>query len=481
LVEDGDPDRMTKKSPVFDEIPINIVGSSKFGRYPKISSEKTYNMIISDGWLVPLSGYTAIKELIQNGLGRGIYNSNRFRHIVLVVDNGIFIVDSNLLIVQIATMDSYIGDVTIAENNANQLAICDQTNIYIFNYNTSVFQKITTDFTPGYIEFQNGYFIASESNQPKWRLSALNDGTNWPAAPQNVGEFETKPDNVKACVAFPGKSNLLMVMGENVSQLWLNVGSILFPYQLNTNFNIDYGCISAATIAKSDQFIAWLGSNEKSGLAIMYSSGGDVKQISTDGINFLLARITNPKVAFGFFYKQDGHLLYQVTFPDADDNLTLIYDFNNGQFFHLCDENMDFHIARKTVFFNGDYYFLGTNDGTFYKMSSDIYTFNGNEIPRIRVCENIRLPDASPFIANNLSVTLEQGEESDIARIDLSISRDGGVNFGSSYGIDLNSSGYRQNKLVYCGLGYGNDMVLQYRFWGQGRFVVNNAILSIYQ
>jgi hypothetical protein len=457
---------MAKRSPNFQEIPVNIVGSSKFGRYNKISGEKTYNMIISDDWLVPLSGYEKVKTLINNGEGRGIYNSSRLKKIILVVDSTVFLVDNSLVIASLATIDSHTGGVSIAENNANQIAICDQQFIYIFNYATSVFSKITTDFTPAYVDFQNGYFIAAEANQPKWRLSALNDGTSWSANPENVGEFQTKPDNVKACVAFPGKSNLLMVMGENVSQLWLDTGSQLFPYSLNTNFNIDYGCISSATIAKSDKFIIWLGSNEKSGLAIMYTDGGEAQQLSGDGINFLLAKITNPEEAFAFLYKQDGHLIYQLTFPFEEDNLTIIYDFNTQQFFHLCDENMNYHIAHKCVFYN---------------MSSDIYTFNTNEIPRVRVCENIRTPDSSPFIGNNLTFTLEQGEGTEIERIDLSVSRDGGTTYGSSYGIELNALGNRKNRMVYWNLGHANDFVPQFRFWGKGRFVASNGILSVFQ
>ena len=46
--------RVTPKS---EQIPINIVGSSSFGDWPKISLEKTYNMFESDGWLVPYPGW----------------------------------------------------------------------------------------------------------------------------------------------------------------------------------------------------------------------------------------------------------------------------------------------------------------------------------------------------------------------------------------------------------------------------------------
>ena len=45
------------------QMPLNIVGSSVFGRYPKISIEKTYNMLISDNWMVNYPGYSKVIDL----------------------------------------------------------------------------------------------------------------------------------------------------------------------------------------------------------------------------------------------------------------------------------------------------------------------------------------------------------------------------------------------------------------------------------
>ena len=48
---------MVARGQNFRQFPVNIVGSSIFGRYPKISIEKTYNMFMSDKFMVPYSGY----------------------------------------------------------------------------------------------------------------------------------------------------------------------------------------------------------------------------------------------------------------------------------------------------------------------------------------------------------------------------------------------------------------------------------------
>ena len=41
----------------FKPVPLNIVGSSVFGRYSKISTERTTNMFISQDFLVDYTGY----------------------------------------------------------------------------------------------------------------------------------------------------------------------------------------------------------------------------------------------------------------------------------------------------------------------------------------------------------------------------------------------------------------------------------------
>src|ERR1700722_18824100 len=78
------------------EVPLNIVGSSTFGRYPKISIEKTFNMFISDQWLVPYPGYMAsiLASSFMNGIeGRAIHTSTKLNRLVVVIDNNVYLVN----------------------------------------------------------------------------------------------------------------------------------------------------------------------------------------------------------------------------------------------------------------------------------------------------------------------------------------------------------------------------------------------------
>ena len=527
---------MKPKAPDTQSIPLKIVGGNKFGIYPKISQESTFNMFVSDGWLVSFSGYKKIATINTNGIGRAIYSSTRADLMFAVVDNIFLSISPNLTVTQIGFIDTFVGDVFIAENNNNQIAICDKTNIYVYNWLTGGGLVKATggssgtdplDFIPGYIAYHDTYIIAADisqaGNPAQWRLSVSGDATQFPADAQHTGTMQTKPDYVVGVVYIPSAANNILVMGKTVAEPWQNVGAQLFPYQRNSTQNLDYGCLSADTIAYGDNIVAFLGTNEKSGPAIMYTTGGDIQQVSTDGINYKLDQLVNPSNSYAFFYKQLGHLFYVITFADPQDNLTLMYDFNLQTFYYLTDELMNIFIAKRVCNFNDRFYFVSSVDGDIYELDQAFYTYDyGNgkveEIPCVRVCENVRLPDSSRFVCNNITFTMEQGTDpnapQDIPeylatengvflqtedmkyyiglenvnllpqyqpRIDFSVSRDGGENFGSSVSKYLNPLGYRRNRVIFWNVGAANDLVPQFRFWSTWRKAITNGEVNIFQ
>lgn len=438
----------------FTQVPLNIVGSSTFGRYPKISIEKTYNLFISDNFLVPYSGYRIAINPAQFGNGkegRGIFSSQKFptttdHSMVVVVDDRVYLVTAafnpanNEFIgteTQIGTLQTSTGVVYIAENNKPQIGISDGTAFYIYDPTISAtVQAQTLDFVPGYLTFHESYFIlaASQDNSPSlsvtpanntWHLSAINDGTSWPDT--NIGLLTTKPDNVQAVVRFPSKGNMIFVMGSIVTEAWFNTGAQLFPYQRNNQFNIDYGCIQPATVAYSDEIVVWLAQNEESGPIIIYSDGGMPKKISTDGIDYLFSTLSDPTDSEAFLYRQDGHLFYHINF--FTDNLSLFYDFITDKFYHATDQNLNYYIASKVAFFQNQYYFISRNTGALYALDTIFTTYQdidnlGNiqtfVIPRSRTCANVRAPDQEYRIVNDIGFTIESGE-TDYQQQDLGV------------------------------------------------------------
>lgn len=497
----------------YQKVPLQIVGSTKFGRTPKMSSEETYNMIISDGWFVPFGGYKAQIIGNQKGNGRAIYSSQNLSRLFFVVDNKVSYLGSGLALEFVGELATNSGDVFIAENNGNQIAISDKKNIYIYEPGaTPPFTTLTSTalgFVPGNIVFQNERFITVDLSSNEWRLSefpstdpAHNGGLSWPNDPQHVGAVQQKAGKAMGVMPFPGEGNKLVVYGQNVGEIWQDVGLALFPYQLNETSNFDYGLANTATLAGDGDRLCWVGVNENSGPAIMYSLGTKDTRVSTDGIDERISEFLYPSDCFAFMLRLVGHLCYVVTW--FKDNVTYLYDFNTDAFFTMCDENMNALVIKKVAYFDNQYWFVSIKDGSLYQLNSNFTSYdygNGNtkEIPLIRVLPAFALEDSSAFIAHNPNFMIEQGNfnfqrppiqstlqapyEYSIPRVDMTISVDGGENYSNAWPEEMQALGNRQSIFSWNdSLGRANDLTLQYRFHGfNGKFVVNNGSMGVYQ
>lgn len=480
--------------PAIQDVPLSIVGSTKFGRFDKMSSEQTFNMIISDGWLVPFAGYKNVDTINPTGQGRGDYPSAKLGKLFFVIDNDVWARDLSGTRSFIGKLASQEGDVFIAENNIDKICFSDNENLYFYNDTTNQFSTVTSaelGFKPGYITFQNGRFISPDTQTNQFRLSNDTNGMQFPFDAQHVGQISTKPTRCVACIRFPGRGNLLLVFGETVAELYQDTGAALFPYQRNQSTNIDYGLINPATLAAIEDMVCWVGVNEQAGPAIMFTSGEGIQKISTDGIDFKLAQLKNPKNCYAFMVRLSGHLCYVVTWPT--DNLSYLYDFSTKAFFTLCDENMNAFIVKRVAFFDNKYYFVSLNDGNLYELSSDLFTYDYGdgrvkEIPMIRVLPNYTQEDQSRFVVPYSGFTIEQGNfafnqpaSDNIPRVDLRLSTDGGVNYGSDVAMEMEPQGVRRSRLMWYSLGGQNDLTHQYRFHGFNRFVATDGVMGVYQ
>jgi hypothetical protein len=586
---------MVGRGPNSKAIPIDIVGSSTFGRYFKISASKTVNMLITDEWLADYAGYQSVNfNQVLGTIGRGIYTSTKLGQMVAVISNNVWLLDVfynqttsmpfDAVATFIGTIATTTGVVYITETDKPEIVISDGINIYVYNpaappmyiaRRNTAGDPIT--FTPGYIDFHDLYIIAAAShdtggdavpayNPPAnntWRISTYDDNVPpkliFPAVLDGVsyvGLLQTKPDNTQVVARMPSKGNMILVMGETVTEPWFDNGIQQFPYVRNNQFNIDYGCLNPATFARTDEIAVWLAQNEKSGPIIMFTKGGMPEKITTDGIDYLFSQLQNPADSQGFIYRQDGHLIYHINF--YTDNLSLFYDFNTKKFFHATDEFGNYFIAAEVAFFNNQYYFISKNNGNVYAFDTIYTTYDGAQIPRERICGHIREKNQKYFIANDVGFTIEQGENNPTpngiayvyvtnggsgytnatvtfldgngygaaatativggaitaitltnpgtgytygpfvlitgdgtgatalttlnqtsARVDLSVSYDGGQIFGNDYPYVLNPNGVRMNMLNWWNLGITNDIMCRFRFYALGRFVAYDGELNI--
>ena len=450
--------RVTPKS---EQIPINIVGSSSFGDWPKISLEKTYNMFESDGWLVPYPGWHKVLIPLAAGTeGRGLFRSFRGNRMIAVVDSNVYDISSTLGSRLVGTLATQSGEVFMDENLFSQICIVDGLNMYIYNYvvggvivqTGGVLAGSPPNLIPSFVSYHNGFFLLGNSIQSaasnNWYSYAYSTPTT--VTMSTTMSLETKPDAALAIKRIPAQAANVLVFGGSVCEVWTQVGGlnsagIAEDYQRNNSISIDDGCLSISTIAESEDYIAWLGVNEDNLPSITSITGQTVTRISTDGIDYLVQSLKNPANSTAMMYRLNGHLFYHISFLDPADNLTLLYDFNVNKFYHSCDQFFNYHPARQLVYFNTNapnntaldginqnIFFISIKGGYIYQLSQQFNDINEDintdfspghpvnnpaptdpnlryEMQRVRICKAIRFPTSAPFKLNQICFTIMQG------------------------------------------------------------------------
>ena len=122
----------------YKDLPLKMVGGTKFGRYPKISTEQSFNLIITDGWSAPFAGYKMVIQIDPLGQGRAIYSSTKDNKMYAVIDSSFYIINSSLsYTVAIGNLATTSGnDCFISENNNGILLISDFEYLYSYTIAT---------------------------------------------------------------------------------------------------------------------------------------------------------------------------------------------------------------------------------------------------------------------------------------------------------------------------------------------------------
>ena len=532
-------------TPNAQQVPVKIVGSSVFGRHAIISDERTWNMYISDNWLLNFAGYEEVLNILGPGVfGRGLFHSVRGNFLLAIMGANLYRINPNLGFEFLLSIDVANTEVFMDENLSSQIMIVDGSvngdgspRAYIYNYETgnagvANFTGTAQMFAPNYVTYHNTYFIfgngTTDNSGSQWYVYrsgyiVASPSTQFDIVWVQTLTLQTKPDFAKAVIRIPSHGNNILVLGQSVGEIWTSVAGLQI-YQRQASINIDYGVASVATIAAGDDMVAWLGVNEKSTPAIMYMSGGQAKAISTDGIDFLLGQIQHPEQSTAMFYREDGHVFYILTFFNPDDNLSIFYDFSTGKFFDLTDWDFTFHPARQMAYFNGEVYFVSIKQGSLMHIGTELTSISTNplneyEIPRIRKCDTFRLPGSDRYIVNQFSFTIQNGVAQDVynevvcdgyilgetsgdimyseddlpllveggscqinaPRIDITLSKNGGETYGNAVSYFMHTTGNYKNQPKIQKLGEANQFTIQLRFWNFDAVVINDGFLEVYQ
>jgi len=234
------------------------------------------------------------------------------------------------------------------------------------------------------VDIVDNYFVYNDPGTQQWAAS----NTLSPITPAlSFSSKDGSPDNLVSLIVDHREVYLL---GENSSEVWVDVGAFPFPFQRVPGTNTQHGIVAKFSVARLGNSFAYVSRNIRGQAQIMMMQGYIPTRISTHAVENTLV---NQKVddAIAWTYQLEGHEVYVVSFPSLD--LTWAYDVST-QMWHkwlYVDSNNVYHRHRGNclALFQGMVLVGDWQNGKIYELDPNNYTDDGDTIRRVRRCPHL--------------------------------------------------------------------------------------------
>lgn len=439
---------------------LNVDAQRCFNLYPEVDQTgKQVLALYGTPGLLKLATATAAQSV------RGMKVSGAYLYVVS--GNSVSRFDTNWVETTLGTIGTTSGPVSM-ETNGTQLMIVDGAAGYIVTESSGAFAQIVSGNFPAgtdIVGFLDGFFIVNSNGTQKFYISASYDGTTWAAL--DFASVEGSPDNI---ISFIIDHREAWFFGSRSIEVFANTGNATFPIQRIQGAFIEQGCAAAFSVAKGDNSILWLGSDER-GAGIVWKANGYVPQrVSTHAIETALKGYSTLSDAIAYTYQADGHTYYVLTFPSA--GKTWVFDMATGMWHERGYRNPSSgsysrHRSNCYAFFNlknvvGDF-----QNGKIYELSPTTYTDDGDPIISLRSCQHISDPNENVEMTySRLEVLVEAGVglqtgQGSAPLMLMRHSKDGGHTWSSPITSTVGAVGKYQMRAKWERCGKGRDKVFE--------------------
>lgn len=203
---------------------------------------------------------------------------------------------------------------TYMSDNGTQLAIVGDSSGYV--YASGALVAITdTDFVPGPSVYIDNYLVSIRPGTGQFDCSDLSDFTNYDGL--DFATAEAMPDDL---ISIAADHRQAILIGEESTEIWENVGGSGFPFERIANGVIEIGGSGPRAVIKQDQSVFWLAND----LTLRRLTGNTPVRVSQHGAERKWREYTTVSDCEMDAYTIDGHLCVVLSFPSA--NATWVYD-----------------------------------------------------------------------------------------------------------------------------------------------------------
>lgn len=322
------------------------------------------------------------------------------------------------------------------------------------------------------VDFLDGYFVFNQPGTQRFQITGLYTPTINPLA---FASAEGSPDLLISLIV---DHRELWLFGETSTEVFFNSGNPDFPFERIQGAFIEQGCAAKNSVAKMDNTVVWLTSDERGFGTVQKAVGYTPQRISNHALEFAIAAYPRIDDAIGYSYQQEGHVFYMLSFPTA--NVTWCYDSATELWHQRAWRNpasgaLERHRSQCQMAFANDNIVGDWENGNLYILDLDTYTDAGVILPSIRQCPHIATGNAWQFfwklwVDMQTGVGLAGGQGSD-PQLLLEWSDDGGQSFPNAMTVSFGKIGERKARANFRRLGKSRD-----RVW---RFTITDPVKRI--
>lgn len=387
-------------------------------------------------------------------------------YLYVVASNSLYRVSSTGTVTLLGTLLTSAGRVAISDNFI-QICMVDGVYGYVYTIATSSLSQITdANFPNGAttITFLSSRFIVEKQGTREFYVSDTLDGLVWTKFFLPI--YATKEQYSDLLSAVDSFNGILVLWGTGSVEYWQDAGLSPQPFQLISGSTQGYGLAAKHSRVQINHSIFFLGTGSQGGFTVYALSQYEPKRVSTDDVEALISKWASQDTvadAVGLSYSIDGHDMYQLTFPNA--NQTLVYDTTTG-LWGVAQTGVvpGRHFADTSIKFSSLTLFSDSDTNNIYVFSKYSYTDNLSPILRQVTSKHIR-SSGDEFSITELALVMDTGEvpQGQEPKISLEVSRDGGRTFGSPRPRTVGAVGqYRTPRVKWDRMGSARDFVLRF-------------------
>lgn len=347
------------------------------------------------------------------------------------------------------------GAVGMAHNNT-QLVIVGGAGGDVFNLITNTIDSIGSVGWRGSksVGFIDGYTIFVAPDTDQFYITALDDASSMDAL--DFSSADAQPDNIVSALVLHRE---LILLGLYTTEIWINSGGAMFPFERYNSAQIDVGCVGNDACIVAADSVFWIGQT-RTGSGIVYRMAGHAPlRVSTRAIEQLLAKSTDITAARMWTYQVDGHEFIAINAPGV--STTLVYDAAMQQWHERAEWAAGWTPLRVTsmCYINGGQY-AGDAVGNLYRMDPAVYAYGADPLVRERTWPHMVKASMEPISFASLELACSTGYGGNVT---LELSNNGGFTFGPPLMRSLGAIGQWMQKVRWMMLGTAYDRVFRIR------------------